>query len=365
MAERTRLVAMLAGLTVAGTACANPSGGAAPPLAAQNATRERLSISQFSDLPRPRSAYSPAALTLGPDGAIWAADTADQDYGPNIVVRIANSGKRTRRIVYTGGTSQGADLADMTAGPDGALWMTDSYNVAIARMTLKGALKTWSLKVGTFPWGIATGPDGALWFTEDGNGLGAVIGRITTSGAITTYSQGLSSGIRCAYITPGPDGALWFTESIGDRIGRITVTGKITEFSKGITTGAAPLGIVAGPDGALWFTESGGGRIGRITTSGKVTEFAQGITSGERPENIAVGPDSALWFTEYKDQSSYRISGSKIGRIGTTGAITEFSGFNRRSGPTNIVLGSDGNLWFLESNADRMGRVNLSDTRAR
>jgi hypothetical protein len=48
--------------------------------------------------------------------------------------------------------------------------------------------------------------------------------------------------------------------------------------------------IVAGPDGALWFTEFT--KIGRITTSGAITEFY-----AYSALDIAVGSDGALWFT--------------------------------------------------------------------
>ena len=56
-------------------------------------------------------------------------------------------------------------------------------------------------------------------------GRGAVVhkhrlGRITTAGAITTYT---ASGINSPYgITAGPDRALWFTSNAGNSIGRIT-----------------------------------------------------------------------------------------------------------------------------------------------
>ena len=39
------------------------------------------------------------------------------------------------------------------------------------------------------------------------------------------------------------------------------------------TANSNPIDITAGPDGALWFTEYGGNKIGRITTSGNITEF--------------------------------------------------------------------------------------------
>jgi streptogramin lyase len=65
------------------------------------------------------------------------------------------------------------------------------------------------------PDGITAGPDGALWFTEtDGN----KIGRITTSGVITEFPIPTSDS-QPSSITVGPDGALWFTEFGANQIG--------------------------------------------------------------------------------------------------------------------------------------------------
>ena len=62
-------------------------------------------------------------------------------------------------------------------------------------------------------------------------------------------------------------------------------------------------GITAGPDGALWFTESYGNKIGRITTSGAITEYPV-PTAGSGPYGITAGPDGALWFA---DEGANRI----------------------------------------------------------
>src|SRR5262245_11481925 len=105
---------------------------------------------------------------------------------------------------------------------------------------------------------------------------------------------------------------------------------------------SAPTGIVAGPDGNLWFTEANADQIGRITTSGAVTEFAV-PTAASGPTGIVAGPDGNLWFTE--------ANVDQIGRITTSGVITEFhvptSGFK----PISITVGPDGALWFTEVNA--------------
>ena len=74
-------------------------------------------------------------------------------------------------------------------------------------------------------------------------------------------------------IVKGPDGNLWFTTD-SDYIGEVTPSGTMTIYSipygKGISSHTA-IAITNGPDGALWFTD--GKNIGRITTSGQISEF--------------------------------------------------------------------------------------------
>jgi virginiamycin B lyase len=67
--------------------------------------------------------------------------------------------------------------------------------------------------------------------------------------------------------------------------------------------------MAAGADGAIWFTESGANKIGRITTTGTISEYAV-PTVDSVPYDIAVGPNATLWFTEQRS--------SKIGQITIT-----------------------------------------------
>src|SRR5260370_14090212 len=58
------------------------------------------------------------------------------------------------------------------------------------------------------PFEITPGPDGALWFTESNANK---IGRITTGGSITQFPIPTAAQDPEG-IVPGPDGNLWFTE---------------------------------------------------------------------------------------------------------------------------------------------------------
>ena len=244
----------------------------------------------------------------------------------------------------------------ITAGPDGNLWFTEIMQNGsvqaskIARMTPTGTLSEFSLpSANTLASDIITGPDGNLWFTE-----GSKIARITPMGKISEFK--LSPPTSAQSIATGLDGNLWFTDQ--SKIGRMTLTGKVSEFSLPIhqfpagsnpiksPAGSGPnqaLSITAGPDGNLWFTEIGpagvGSSIGRITTSGNITEFPLPLANSF-PSSITAGSDGNLWFTIIGTNNGP----SQIGVITTQGNIHEFTFPHSIFG--SITRGPDGNLWF-------------------
>ena len=129
------------------------------------------------------------------------------------------------------------------------------------------------------------------------------IGKITTSGTITEYTAGLTSGFSLLMtpkgITEGPDGELWFTEegvtADGDRAASTRATGDVTEYW--LPAGADPTAITTGSDGNLWFIERGATKIGRITPDGDIDEFNAGLSGSDTLNDITSGPDGQLWVT--------------------------------------------------------------------
>src|SRR6476469_6263995 len=120
--------------------------------------------------------------------------------------------------------------------------------------------------------------------------------------------------------------------------------GAITEFgtANGLNAGSFPYAIAAGPDGNVWFTDQGNPKaIGRISTSGAITEFSAGIDPGSYDNGITAGPDGNLWFTD--NGLSFRA----IGRITPAGTVDEFGtahGLDANSNPAYIAAGPEGNL---------------------
>ncbi|OAF05879.1 hypothetical protein AYJ54_02465 [Bradyrhizobium centrolobii] len=301
----------------------------------------------FTEFILPTPASHPSAITLGPDGALWFTEAGGK------IGRITTEGRITELPIKRDGI-----LHSITTGPDGALWFTEFTSKKIGRIptiaTPENPLLTeFTVPESATPLGITTGPDGALWFTEKAGGK---IGRITTTGEVTEFTI---PAAKCGEITTGPDGALWFTFFRG-KIGRITTAGEVTEFPIP-PANSSPGGITTGPDGALWFTESVGGKIERITTDGKLTEFDLPNPNAQ-PWGITTGPDGALWFTEascVRQPGPRCVLGNKVGRITTTGLVTEFPIPSDGSGPHSITAGPDGALWFTEYYGNRVGRLVL------
>jgi virginiamycin B lyase len=239
----------------------------------------------------------------------------------------------------------GTFVAGIAAGPDGGMWFTENGAPDIGRITTGGTITNFPTAKNVSPWAIVNGPDGALWFTDLGTNA---IGRITIAGAITEFPIAPPQADPLS-IAAGSDGALWFTEN--DRIGRMTTAGAYSDFAVP-TVGSGPESITAGPDGALWFTEESAGKIGRITTSGAITEytalsnvFRQNV---ENPIGIAAGPDGALWFGD--------VGTNSIGRITTAGTIVELpvpNGF-----PDYLTAGPDGAMYL--ANGPAIDRVSLA-----
>ena len=278
-----------------------------------------------------------AAITAGPDGALWYTDQ-----GANVIGRMSIAGIVTNQ--YTVPTANAAPNT-IVSGPDGALWFSESDSYKIGRITTSGAITEFPLpNTATNPSSIAPGPDGALWFTV---APGNMIGRITTSGVITEYPV-ITASSQPNAIAEGSDGALWFVEFAANKIGRITLGGAVTEYAIP-TSGALPYGIVTGSDGALWFAESPADQIGRITTSGSFTEYAVPTTNGG-PVYGLPGPDNALWFSERQ--------GDKIGRMTTAGVVTnEFAVPTNGAQPFGSTVAGDGGIWFVERDGIKIGRL--------
>jgi streptogramin lyase len=248
--------------------------------------------------------------------------------------------------------SGSGNLSAIGFGADGRLWFPESFHDQVGAVSTKGVITSYPIASGSGVYGIVMGPDGSLWLPEHD---GRKIGVMSTSGTLLTeYPQPSAQPFD---ISGGPDGSLWWTDEqvSPSKIDKITTGGADTPYT-GATSFAHQ--IRAGADGNLWFSENVNGnnsKLGRITTSGTVTEFplANALAA---PLGVAAGPDGNIWFTEACNCANM------IGKITPSGAITEYPVPTANAGPQYIAAGPDGNLWFTEEAGNKVGRITPSGT---
>jgi virginiamycin B lyase len=185
-----------------------------------------------------------------------------------------------------------------------------------------------------------------MWFSGT-----TVVGRLTPQGGFGILQAGFPfPGGTPGHCVNGPDGAVWFPTGAGT-IGRVDVLTQASGVFQ-LPAGSVAADLVMGPDGAIWFTDFPQNRIGRMTTSGVVTEFSL-PSAFILPHSICLGPDGAFWFTS---------DAAQVGRIDMSGGGFRYYNLPENSGNiyaqfSAITTGSDGNLWLGVLPPSGAGRV--------
>ena len=128
--------------------------------------------------------------------------------------------------------------------------------------------------------------------------------------------------------------------------------GTVTEYPTNTPGGApgnlGPQGITGRSDGTIWFVEAAS-LIGKITTSGRVTEYPTSAF-GAGPWGIVGGPAGKLWFTQ--------ADASSIGTMSAKGvAGSSFPTLTSNAAPYGIAARPAGGFVFTEHDAGNVGFI--------
>ena len=257
-----------------------------------------------------------------------------------------------------------------------------------------------------FPHMAALGPDGILYIPDSFNHR---IRKVDLSGIITTiagtgiagYSGdgGLATAAKLnnpVTVVVAPDGSLYFTEFFNHLVRRISSSGIISTVAGtgtagfsgdgGLATAAqlnAPYGVALGPDGNLYIAEEGNYRVRRVGTDGIITTVAGTGTPGSSgdggpataaqlntPNGIVVAPDGSFYLADgvsfLTGDSNHRIRRISPEGIITTVAGTGTPGFSGDGGlatagqlqtPFGVGVARDGTLFIGDSGNHRFRRV--------
>src|SRR5690606_10406355 len=231
-------------------------------------------------------------------------------------------------------------------GPDGAAWITDGGQNAIARYDpATGEVTLWPLPEGRGAANLNTcafDGDGILWFT----GQNGIYGRLDPqSGEMSVYDAPEGRG---PYgIDATPDGEIYYASLAGSHIARIDrASGEATVIAPP-TEGQGARRVWSDSKGAIWVSEWNSGQLSRYRPA--TGEWKSWTLPGEEPRAYAVYVDERdiVWVSDFGANAVLSFDP----------ATESFAGAYPGGGPgasVRQILGRQGEVWLPESGRDRL-----------
>jgi sugar lactone lactonase YvrE len=287
-----------------------------------------------------------------------------------------------------------------TVDSDGTIFVTDSNNSRIRKITNNGEVTTvagsgigYADGLGATakfyaPCGIVKDASGTLFVADRNNHL---IRKITSEGQVSTFAGSTAgsldgSGTLAKFNAPAgvaiaSDGTLFVADSNNNRIRKITSLGVVTTIA-GSTVGYSdgsgstakfnyPTGVAVDSYGTVYVTDSGNNCIRKITSDGVVTTVAgngfRGVADGRgiaaqfnSPIGLAVDTVGNILVA---DTNNHRI---RI--INTTGEVTTLAGSTsgyqdgtasaaKFYSPYGLTLDTNGDLVIVDSGNHRIRKI--------
>jgi len=252
----------------------------------------------------------PFGVAVAPDGTIYVADAGES----NRIRKISPDGNIT---ILAGGNEGFADGAGVAAsfntpsalalGPDGNLYVADTGNNRIRKITPDGKVSTVA---GNGTAGYVDGPAAQAQF----------------NGPI-----GLAVSVR---------GDIYVADTYNDVIRMITTEGEVTTIAGGGIPGYAdgeqkaalfdtPSGIIVVEDSSLIVADTGNRRLRKVSAEGNVTTLPISGEELSRPIGLAFSHDHFLYVTELDRSRVVQVAPDGVARVIA-------SEFNQ---PTGIAIG--------------------------
>lgn len=242
----------------------------------------------------------PSGITVDSNGIAYVADSTSGKIRKitqtGIVSTFAGSGYPFGSVDGTGIAASFYYPNDVAVTNNGTVFVTDSFNSKIRKITSDGAVTTFAgnVTLGStdgigvtanfeYPKGITIDSNEIIYVTDGNN----KIRKITSDGRVSTFAgsglKGSSDGRGTAAsfyypngIAVDKNGIIYIADSINNKIRRITTDGIVTTFAGSGTTGFAngtastawfyrPEGVAVDKNGNVYVADTGNSIIRKIT----------------------------------------------------------------------------------------------------
>jgi sugar lactone lactonase YvrE/GAF domain-containing protein len=342
---------------------------------------------------------SPRGVAIDRSGNVYVAD-----FGLSTVVKfngsewatLAGSAKVRGRADGLGSSARFDDLHGIATDNRGNVYVADTSNATIRKITPSGLVVTFAGQAGTSgssdglgssarfndPKGLATDSSGNVYVADSVNNT---IRKITPARAVTTLaglagSSGDADGSGSAARFDGPEGVatdasgnVYVADTNNHTIRRITPAGKVITlagkagnagFSDGLNVSALftePTGVAIDSGGNLYVADSKNHAIRKITPEGLVRTFAgrlrapgnfNGVGRSAQfndPRGVAIDRDDNLYVAE--------VGNAAIRKITRGGVVSTLTPVAETAPPIKSGLASPGGVIavYPGSPADRAG----------
>lgn len=362
----------------------------------------------------------PSGITIGSDGDLYVADSSNHTIrkiviSTGAVTTLAGSAGVAGSIDNITGANARFNLPyGLTADGSGNLYVTDSLNRTIRKVTLAGVVTTLAGTPGTVgvidgigaaalfdtPYGITTDPTGSNIYVADIES--STIRKITPVGVVTTFAgspglSGTTDGAADIARFSSPQGSIatdiagniYFADTYNHTIRKITPAGVVSTLAgtgdpngnggsaDGTGTSASfsqPYAVATDSAANVYVADYGNHTIRKITPLGVVTTLAgtagtSGVDDGigaaarfDRPQGIATDASGNVYVADYGNHTIRKITPAGLvstlaGTAGTTGTTDGNGAAALFNTPYGIATDSVGNVYVADARNNTIRKI--------